>query len=190
MTPARRLRVVLTAATGVALVLLGAGMPVGRAHDELVASSPAEGATVSNAPSRVELQLSAPAQALGTRVQVRGPDGAVVSQDSPRLRDATVAQPLGDDLPAGKYTVQWRVTSADGHPVSGTFTFTVAQGAGPAPDDAESMSAAGEQSAAGAREAATERSDESFATVGWIAAGALLLIAGGGMLARKVLRQS
>jgi hypothetical protein len=26
--------------------------------------------------------------------------------------------------PAGAYTVVWRVTSADGHPVSGTFAFT------------------------------------------------------------------
>ena len=29
--------------------------------------------------------------------------------------------------PAGAYTVVWRVTSADGHPVSGTFGFTADQ---------------------------------------------------------------
>jgi hypothetical protein len=42
---------------------------------------------------------------------------------------ATVVQPLTADLPAGGYTVDWRVTSADGHPLSDRFAFTVAGGA-------------------------------------------------------------
>ena len=185
MSPARRLAALVAAATGVTFVLLGAGMPASWAHDELVSSSPAGGATVATAPSGVELRFSAPAQALGTRVQVRGPDGAVVSQGSPQLRDATVTQPLADELPAGAYTVQWRVTSADGHPVSGTFGFTIPPGAGPAPGDAGTTAAAGEQGAAGAREPTAARSGGSFPTVGWIVAGALVLLAAGGLLARR-----
>ena len=42
--------------------------------------------------------------------------------------DNTVAQSIGPDAPAGTYTVQWRVTSADGHPISGTFGFTAEPG--------------------------------------------------------------
>ena len=49
------------------------------------------------------------------------------------MRGTTVTQPLAGGLPAGAYTVEWRVTSADGHPLSGTFGFTVAQGAATQP---------------------------------------------------------
>ena len=37
------------------------------------------------------------------------------------LCDGVVNQP---SAPAGAYTVEWRVTSADGHPISGSFSFT------------------------------------------------------------------
>jgi hypothetical protein len=135
--PATRTAVVLAA---VALVLAGVGAPAARAHDELVATTPAADATVPTAPASVDLELSAPAQALGTQVVVTGPDGTVVSQGRAELRDRTVVQPVAGDLPGGTYTVAWRVTSSDGHPLSGGSAFTVA--AGPA-------AAAGEQAAAG-----------------------------------------
>ena len=35
------------------------------------------------------------------------------------------------ELPAGEYTVEWRVTSADGHPINGEFSFAVRTGSGP-----------------------------------------------------------
>jgi hypothetical protein len=35
-----------------------------------------------------------------------------------------VSEHLQPGSPAGQYTVAWRVTSADGHPVSGRFSFT------------------------------------------------------------------
>jgi hypothetical protein len=38
--------------------------------------------------------------------------------------DNTVVQDLPGSSPAGRYTVLWRVTSADGHPVSGQISFT------------------------------------------------------------------
>jgi hypothetical protein len=41
-----------------------------------------------------------------------------------RAVDNTVTQSLEPGAPAGTYTVLWRVTSVDGHPVSGRFTFT------------------------------------------------------------------
>ena len=44
----------------------------------------------------------------------------------PRLVDNTVTQALQPGSPAGRYVVEWRVTSADGHPISGTFSFTAA----------------------------------------------------------------
>ena len=47
----------------------------------------------------------------------------------PTVDGATVTAQVGD-LPAGDYTIGYRVTSADGHVVSGSSTFRVAGGAG------------------------------------------------------------
>lgn len=109
-----------------ALLVLLAGAPRAAAHNALQGTDPADGSTVDVPPSHVTLTFDQPAQALGTEVVVLGPDGAVVSTGTAELVDHTVAQALADGLPAGAYTVQWRVTSADGHPLSGELTFTAA----------------------------------------------------------------
>ena len=40
------------------------------------------------------------------------------------VTDNRVTQAVQPGAPAGRYTVTWRVTSIDGHPVSGSFGFT------------------------------------------------------------------
>ncbi|NAZ83121.1 copper resistance protein CopC [Kineococcus sp. R8] len=126
-------------------VLLGAGAGVGAgvagvtaaaapaaAHDRLQSTLPADGATLEVAPDRVELVMSSDPLGLGTQVQVTGPAG-VVSTGQAQVVDDTVTQALAADRPAGTYEVQWRITSSDGHPVSGSFRFTTtAAGAAPA----------------------------------------------------------
>jgi copper resistance protein C len=107
------------------LGLLAAGTTVAQAHDELVGSTPAPGATLDAAPSDVELEFSGQIQELGTEVLVTGDDGTTVSEGPAQVDGTTVVQPLTADLPAGGYTVDWRATSADGHPLSDRFTFTV-----------------------------------------------------------------
>nr|WP_276610944.1 copper resistance CopC family protein [Kineococcus siccus] len=93
---------------------------------------PADGATLEVAPDRVELVMSSDPLGLGTQVQVTGPAG-VVSTGQAQVVDDTVTQALAADRPAGTYEVQWRITSSDGHPVSGSFRFTTtAAGAAPA----------------------------------------------------------
>jgi hypothetical protein len=69
------------------------------------------------------LTFDEPAIALGTKLVVTGPTGPV-QVGTPRLVDTTVTQDLQPGAPAGQYTVDWRVTSADGHPISGSFSFT------------------------------------------------------------------
>ncbi len=127
----RSTRALLALAAALALLLVGAGPAA--AHDEVVATTPAAQESVPTPPSAVELELSSPPQVLGTVVQVTGPDGSVVSEGEPEVLDTTVRQPLADGLPAGAYTVDWRVTSGDGHPITGSATFTAAAAASPAP---------------------------------------------------------
>ena len=100
------------------------------AHDALVSTSPADGATVPVAPDFVALAYTEAPKALGTEISVAAPDGNIVSDGAAELVGTTVRQHLIANRPAGAYTVSWRVTSADGHPVSGTFGFTAQEATG------------------------------------------------------------
>lgn len=113
----------VTLVLAVLAVLALVGAPAAQAHNVLRSTDPADGATLPSAPDRVVLTFDAAATALGTEVVVTAADGRVVSSGAPTLADATVTQPLAGELPAGAYTVLWRVTSADGHPIEGTFGF-------------------------------------------------------------------
>lgn len=100
------------------------GAPHATAHNSLISSDPVDGSTVATAPEQITLVFNEAAQALGSEIVVTDPNGVTVSEGAPQLADATVSQPLAGDLPAGVYTVTWRVTSADGHPIDGSLTFT------------------------------------------------------------------
>lgn len=165
-----RLRVLL-AALGTVLVLVMSAGPAS-AHNSLRSTDPVDGATFDRVPERVVLTFDEPAVALGTQVAVTGPDGNVAA-GAPALVDATVTQALQPGAPAGQYTVSWRVTSADGHPISGTFAFSAAAAA---PGD-RPTSAPGSDPAAPVRE-------PLIPSWGWIAAG-ILIIAGAVRMARR-----
>ena len=110
----------------VLILVVGVPVPVG-AHAALVKSTPARGATVVQPPQRVELIFSErlePAYSTvavldGTGQQVDLRDAGLSPADSRRL---SVSLP---PLPAGAYTVRFRVLSVDGHVVESDFPFTV-----------------------------------------------------------------
>jgi methionine-rich copper-binding protein CopC len=114
-----RLLVVLA---GAMLAVWAGASPVW-AHNTLTSTNPADQEMVQRPPQAVVLTFDVSVIATGTQVVVTGPSGQV-QQSEPRLAENTVSQDLQPGAPAGTYTVAWRVTSADGHPVSGTFSFT------------------------------------------------------------------
>ena len=74
-------------------------------------------------------------QAQFAAMTVVGPDGNLWSTGDPQVDGAVISvgvRPLG---PSGTYTVNYRVTSADGHVVSGSWSFrlTVASTGAPGP---------------------------------------------------------
>ena len=117
----------LLTATLAAAVLATVGLAIGAspawAHNALSSTSPEDKASVAHTPSSVVLTFDEPAIAMGTKLVVTGPAGPV-QVGAPQLVDNTVTQNLQPGAPAGAYTVEWRITSADGHPISGVFTFT------------------------------------------------------------------
>ncbi|MGB5951216.1 MAG: copper resistance CopC family protein [Ornithinimicrobium sp.] len=130
MTLARRapLRALMVGAMSAVLIVAG---PVSAsfAHDELLDSEPADGVEVQTPPDGVVLEFSGEIAPVGTFVVIEGPLGEVTDGE-PVVEGSAVTQPLLADVPPGDYSVTWRVTSSDGHPISGEFGYTVAS-AGP-----------------------------------------------------------
>lgn len=119
-----------------ALVLAGLlvstlGAPA-QAHSGLIAMVPADGSQVSTAPEAVTLTFDEPVDSDGTSVGVTGPTGQVVSRGATSVVGATVQQSLGPMSSAGRYTVSFRITSEDGHPVTATRTFSLSSRGVPA----------------------------------------------------------
>ncbi len=116
----------------IALVLMLLAPGAAMAHDGLGDSSPGDGETVQEAPRELVLEFTGEIGQLGAAAQVDGPGGAV-SEGDPEVDGVVVRQALSPDLPAGEYALTWRVTSADGHPISGELSFTVAAPERPSP---------------------------------------------------------
>ena len=99
----------------------------GWGHAYLVKSSPARRAMLSSPPTRVVLWFNERLEAQFSELsvwnaagqQVDGGDVQVGPDDAKRL---SVGIPT---LPAGSYTVKYRVLSVDGHIVEAEFPFTV-----------------------------------------------------------------
>ncbi|OBG41050.1 copper resistance CopC family protein [Mycobacterium sp. E3198] len=105
------------------------------AHAARVATEPADNAVLTVGPDRVSATFNERLQTAFAAMTVVGPDANVWSTGEPTVQGAIVAiglRPLG---PAGTYTVNYRVTSADGHVVSGSWSFrlTVAGTGTPGP---------------------------------------------------------
>jgi copper resistance protein C len=132
----QRVRLLCAAATLLAACVASLA-PAGpaSAHDVLLSTDPADGAVVTVPPGQVKLTFAEQALAIGTRMRVTGPDGTVVSTAPVQVVGSYVTQPLGTGLRPGRYSVLWRVTSADGHPVSGSLSFTLAGSAAAAASD-------------------------------------------------------
>jgi len=169
----------LLAATLTTAVLAIAGLVIGAspasAHNVLKSSSPADGKKVARTPSSVVLTFDEPAIAIGTKLVITGPEGPV-QIGKPSLVDNTVTQDLQPGSPAGAYTVDWRVTSADGHPISGSFTFT-AEAAASGPSAASSLAP---QPSTAATSATTPTAPTARGSSGlWLVAAAILVVASG-----------
>jgi copper transport protein len=114
-----------------ALALLLSGARGAWAHAALLSSEPAEGSVLSASPARIRIVFSEPLEPALGRIGLMGEDGVIVplrASGDPGDVHALVA--ATGALAPGGYRVIWRVVSADGHPVEGSFAFTV--GAAPA----------------------------------------------------------
>jgi|SRR5690606_23757016 len=91
------------------------------AHAHLESSLPADRARVS-APTAIELRFSEAVRV--TSLTLQQGTAAATKLAAPTSASKHVSAPVSGLTP-GDYKVSWRVASADGHLMSGTFAFTV-----------------------------------------------------------------
>lgn len=141
------------------------GMNPAAAHDELVSTNPADGATLTEAPASLELTYSGDIMDVdgANQVRVTNAAGESVTDGTPDIDGKVVTQDLATAAADDTYTVTWRVVSSDGHPIQGTFTYTVGQGSSSASSTAAATTGAAEPSAANTGEASETASSSASA---------------------------
>ncbi|MCB8902603.1 MULTISPECIES: copper resistance CopC/CopD family protein [unclassified Streptomyces] len=131
-TTAPRLGTALARLLILAAALLGtllAGAAPASAHAALTGSDPKDGAVVATAPKEVNLTFSEQVAMSADSIRVLDPagrradTGEILNLCSGSIVRYGVALRAG--LPDGTYTVAWQTVSADSHPISGAFTFSI-----------------------------------------------------------------
>ena len=108
--------------------LLLLAMPVANAHTALVSSNPKSNAMLTASPKYISItfneELIAIAGKQVSKISLFNAKGKEIKLPPAQVihKDIVVAV---SNLPASKYIVKYRVVSADGHPVSGSFNFWV-----------------------------------------------------------------
>jgi copper resistance protein C len=118
------------------------------AHNQLTSSNPANEASVDASPGTIVLTFDQPVQAgegLNT-VAVTSENGDHWEGGAAEVASNVVTAPVRELGPAGVYTIAYRIISADGHPVSGTLTFTLTTAGDGTPAAPPADSAAADES--------------------------------------------
>ena len=98
------------------------------AHAQLVESGPSAGDVLAEGPERVRLRFNEPVDAPFDPLKVYDSRGERVDADDahPDPEDARAVEAgLEEGLAGGTYTVEYRVTSIDGHVVEGAYDFAI-----------------------------------------------------------------
>lgn len=174
MTPALRRGGVVTV---VAALLLLLTVGTAAAHSRLEGSDPPDGASLAAGPTKVSLRFNEQVQQGFATVTVVGPGNTAWQDGATTTAGDTVSvavKPLG---PAGVYRIGYRVVSEDGHPVTGSVSFTLTKagsGVGTPITAGPTASAPDQGTPAGA--AATDA--DGSPVWPWIVGAAVLVVAG------------
>ncbi len=110
-----------------AVLLVGAAGGSAIQHLRLTGSFPARDSTVTDSPREIRLSFSLKPEVALVRISLASAAGSKVEMGKPaRTSDSlTVSAPIQGTMTPGGYTVSWQAASGDGHPIRGTFGFTL-----------------------------------------------------------------
>jgi copper resistance protein C len=184
----RGLRARALAVLALAAAAVAGSASAASAHAVLESTNPRAGAVVQGPLQSVRLTFD---EAVGTPafIAVTGPQGRVDKGET-TVNSAMVSVALKDSLPAGRYTVAFRVVSDDGHPVESSYTFQLKAAAAASTQPsatplaaAPSASAAAAPAPAAAAAAASASSSENHSGHWFMGvAGVAMVLAGAGAL--------
>ena len=102
--------------------------PLANAHTALVSSNPKSNAMLMESPKSISLTFNEDLIKISgknvSKISLSNTLGAIKLGPT-TINKGTISAPIIKTLPASKYKVSYRVVSADGHPVSGSFNFWV-----------------------------------------------------------------
>ncbi|MGG7466316.1 copper resistance CopC family protein [Plantibacter sp. YIM 135347] len=196
MTTSRSRAFAATAAAAFIVVAAVAGVASpASAHNSIVSTTPAADSTVTEQPEQIVITTNDNLLDLGdagnsNQIQVTGPGSeklyygtACTTVNGPAL---VMPLQLGQ---AGEYTVTWQLVSTDGHPLSGSYTFTWAPAVGQELAEGASSPKCGQAGAAPAPEPSSTDAPSAQASGGiggdvWWIVGAIgiVVVAGAALL--------
>ncbi|MGW0243031.1 copper resistance CopC family protein [Micromonospora chalcea] len=171
------------------------------AHNSLQEATPARDARLTTAPTQVTLRFLQRLNPAFTTITLRDSTDRQVPASAPAVDGATGTVTIEEPLANGTYTVAYRVVSRDGHPVQGSYRFTVADPAAPpaaAPSPATPSPAASADVSAGAAAGAdaspasadaSAGADDGGLPVGILVGGAVAAVAAAGVTALLLRRR-
>jgi len=94
-----------------------------QAHSKKETSHPVDGAALAQPPETIGMRFDTPIMI--TMFRITQADGAETPYEGGVMTPVTEYQVVPAAMSSGDYSVEWRGLSEDGHPVEGTFSFSV-----------------------------------------------------------------
>ena len=181
--------IALAATTATVFVLSVAMAPTTSAHADLQVSTPEDGESLDIAPEEIRLTFSEELFEELVEISILDAAGDLystieVEQTPPPGTDVIFPWPA--QAPPGDYSIAYRVVSADGHPVTGTISFSYAATAAepspsdtapqPTPSDSTPSAESSTPAASPATESSTSSSTDSSSGTTLVVLGVVLLL--------------
>jgi len=111
------------------VTLLSFLMPAAPAHSELVSSNPSASANIVQLPEQIELEFNEELLNLGSgnSISIMTPSGEDIGMGDASTEGAKINRLLNTTSETGQFQVTYRVASADGHVLNGSFTFNLSE---------------------------------------------------------------
>ena len=115
----------------ISVFVLSSLLPSAYAHSELVSSNPSASTYIEQLPEQIELEFNEELLNLGSAnsVSIISPSGEDLGMGETSTDGARITRLLNTTSELGIFEVKYRVASADGHILNGSFTFNLVEAA-------------------------------------------------------------
>jgi methionine-rich copper-binding protein CopC len=111
------------------VTFLTTAFPTAYAHSELVSSNPSSASTIQKLPEQIEIEFNEPLLNLGSgnSISVLTPSGEDLGMGETATDGNVISRLINTTSETGVFEVKYRVASADGHVLNGSYTFNLTE---------------------------------------------------------------